>query len=86
MYNGFHSYETTPDMVNVGCEVCHGPGIDHVNYVSGEEMREKPLPPDRSYTIEASQDRCVACHDRDRDATFNYSRNVPLVDHSQVVR
>ena len=27
---GFVGFEETPDMADAGCEVCHGPGYDHV--------------------------------------------------------
>ena len=79
--NGFHSYETTPDMQNVGCEVCHGSGVDHINFMNDEPMMDAKHPPDRSYTLEPSEERCVACHNREHDNNFNYEKKVKLIDH-----
>lgn len=80
--NGFHSYETTPDMQNVGCEVCHGSGIDHINFINGESMAGAHHPPDHSYTLEPAEERCVACHNNDHDDNFVYDVKVKMIDHS----
>ncbi len=82
-FNGFHSYETTPDMVNIQCEVCHGSGIDHVNFVNGEEMGGALRSPEFSYLFEAAEDRCIACHNSEHDDSFEFDTDVKLVDHSE---
>lgn len=57
----------TPDEINVGCEVCHGPGSEHVSWASdsansGNEaryvVRLNYLSPSREMQI------CGRCHDR----------------------
>ncbi len=81
-FNGFHSYEKTPNMVSVGCEVCHGSGADHIAYVNGESMENARAKPDRSYTLAPVVDRCVACHNSRHDPTFDFDEKIGLVDHS----
>lgn len=77
---GFGDLLVTASMTNVQCEVCHGPGEDHIN-----------LPPDlKSKTIygitgqSSSRDvrnLCLGCHDEDNDPHFDFSKDLPPVRH-----
>ena len=62
---GFVSVDKTPELMNAGCEVCHGPGSVHVE--SGD--------PD---DIEARLDikDCMVCHTAERVAAFSFK---PLI-------
>jgi hypothetical protein len=69
-----------PLMTGVQCEVCHGPGDDHV----------KAPPALKAQTIYGITDQCAACiiqgvcatcHDRANDPTFDIEHDLPLVTH-----
>ncbi|NNE07534.1 MAG: hypothetical protein HKN20_03120 [Gemmatimonadetes bacterium] len=83
-FNGFHSYEKTSNMVNVQCEVCHGSGIDHINYVRGEGLSDAIRTRQKAFTLAATEDRCVACHNSEHDQDFFFDTDVKLVDHSRL--
>ncbi len=59
---GFVSYEKTPELGHAGCEVCHGPGSEHVEY-GGDPSLIKRKP---------SLEDCEVCHNEERVGTFNY--------------
>jgi hypothetical protein len=76
-----------PEEVNIGCEVCHGPGSEHVNWANdpanvGFESRytvsPRHLSPSRSSMI------CGRCHDRvlGRGTPLNEE---PLNDQNQML-
>ena len=50
---GFKSFEETPEMANIGCESCHGPGYLHM--ASGGD-------PSRLVSPRPGQERCDDCH------------------------
>lgn len=58
---GFVSVETTPDLKDAGCEVCHGPGSKHAE--SGE-------PEDIKGTLTMAD--CETCHNADRVNSFRF--------------
>ena len=58
---GFRSLEETPDLANVGCESCHGPGSAHAESGSREAIVLRP-----------PQTVCDACHTESRVRAFNY--------------
>jgi len=58
---GFISLEKTPELKDVGCEVCHGPGKLHVE-------TENPADINKEVTI----DLCNECHIEERVNAFRY--------------
>lgn len=62
---GFVSYEETPELSDVGCESCHGPGAAHAEAGEPDLIRRKPDPKE-----------CVVCHSPTRINTFGFK---PLV-------
>lgn len=58
---GFIDYELTPEMAGVQCEVCHGPGSDHV----ASPMAKKTVK-------ESGAALCRQCHIEGQDPGFNY--------------
>lgn len=59
---GFVSFEATPDLADAGCEVCHGPGSQHIgeggdpDYIKGKlELKD-----------------CEVCHNEERVSTFDF--------------
>lgn len=59
---GFVSFEETPHMADAGCEVCHGPGYDHVESGGDPELIKGSL----------TLDDCVTCHNPERVAAFDF--------------
>ncbi|MFH1278861.1 MAG: multiheme c-type cytochrome [Candidatus Eisenbacteria bacterium] len=84
LFNGFHSYEKTPTMINVQCESCHGPGSDHVRWARGEDVSDSDLEPGLKYLFAAIEDRCLDCHDSENDPDFDFAAARPIVDHSRI--
>ncbi len=62
---GFRSIEETPELSNLGCESCHGPGSLHQESEDPEEIIKK-----------VSIEHCVDCHNQERVAAFDFK---PLV-------
>lgn len=59
---GFVSYEKTPELADAGCEVCHGPGYEHVESGGDAELIKGKL----------TMDDCVGCHNAERVQAFNF--------------
>jgi 2',3'-cyclic-nucleotide 2'-phosphodiesterase (5'-nucleotidase family) len=55
-------------MQAVGCEVCHGAGLAHVN-------KPENIKPVRR----ADKKVCLECHTNERDADFNYENKIKLI-------
>jgi len=59
---GFVSYEKTPHLADAGCEVCHGPGFEHVESGGDVGLIKGKL----------TMEDCVDCHNEDRVKSFNF--------------
>jgi hypothetical protein len=62
---GFQDPVKTPELKNAGCEVCHGPGGDHVDSENPKKIRRK-------MTIK----NCEECHTNQRVKSFKFK---PLI-------
>jgi hypothetical protein len=62
---GFVSLDKTPHLKNAGCEVCHGPGAEHIK--SGDPL---------TIIINLSKKDCEVCHISERVKAFKYK---PLI-------
>ena len=62
---GFVSQEETPHLKNAGCEVCHGPGAEHVR--AGDPVK---------IIGKMSKKDCEVCHISERVKAFKYK---PLI-------
>lgn len=62
---GFKSEKDTPNLKDVGCESCHGPGSLHVQSADAMHIKGKLTTAD-----------CETCHSEERVQAFNYK---PLV-------
>ena len=60
---GFVSEEATPDLKNVGCEVCHGPGSRHVESEDAEDILG---------TVDKIKGVCDKCHTSERVEAFSF--------------
>lgn len=72
---GFVSFEETPDLAAVGCERCHGAGLDHM-----QSNGQKKL----GLIGGASKSQlCTQCHDYEQSPTFLYGERWPLIQHGR---
>lgn len=65
---GFLSEVDSPELKNVQCEVCHGPGLRHT---------QAPKP---GFGGEAKQ-ACQKCHVKNHSPNFNYEKYWPKIEH-----
>jgi hypothetical protein len=66
---GFQNLVTTPQLANVQCESCHGPGRDHV------------LSPAKGFGHMATPVGCMQCHTQPNSPDFNFATYWPQVRH-----
>jgi len=85
---GYQSLEETPELINTGCETCHGPGGTHVAAENGTDLAlQEKLRQATVITKAESQDprsgkpHCFSCHDLDNSPAFDFETYWPLVEH-----
>lgn len=62
---GFRSYESTPELADVGCETCHGAGAAHADGGDPSLIRRVP-----------EVEQCQVCHNAERVQDFDFK---PLI-------
>jgi hypothetical protein len=82
---GYWSEEKTPQLVNVGCESCHGPGEAHVAAELGNDkaMRERFRQAMVVTKTESQQRQCFSCHDLDNSPDFDFNSYWPEIEHTE---
>jgi hypothetical protein len=80
MKRGFGDAMATAVLTGVQCEVCHGPGEDHVNAPAA--LKKETI---YGITDQCSfcviQGVCATCHDAKNDPHFDIEKALPLVKH-----
>jgi hypothetical protein len=70
----------TASMTNVQCEVCHGPGADHV--VAPQHLKRQTV---YGLTVQCSgcdvERFCTGCHDPENDPDFDLTAALSRVQH-----
>jgi len=66
---GFQTLITTPQLANVQCEACHGPGRDHT------------LSPAKGYGVMQTPVGCTQCHTMPNSPDFNFETYWPKIKH-----
>ena len=85
---GYESLQKTPQLIDVGCETCHGPGGAHVaaENRSDPELQQKLRKAAVITKAEAADPRsgkqhCFTCHDLDNSPDFDFESSWPLIEH-----
>ena len=68
--NGYHLGDPEEPLANVQCEVCHGPGGDHVKNPRQAHLERSP-----------PESTCLQCHNPQHSDAFVYSEKIRLVQH-----
>jgi 2',3'-cyclic-nucleotide 2'-phosphodiesterase (5'-nucleotidase family) len=67
---GFVNIKATPQLANVQCESCHGPGADHI-----------AQPTAKIYKTPPKNESCLICHDRENSPDFDFAKYWPVIAH-----
>lgn len=80
---GFENKEKTPQLMNTGCEDCHGPGEKHCDVeLAGSDQLKQELRKAMVVTKEYSEkQQCMTCHDIDNSPDFDFKAYWPFVEH-----
>ncbi len=65
---GYIDMELTPELKDVQCEACHGPGRVHSETADPKEL-----------VIEAGEDICRKCHTEGQDKDFDFEKKSKLI-------
>lgn len=66
---GFKSRQTTPNLTDVGCESCHGPGKLHAMNYSKNKMPK------------VGKESCMPCHNTEHSPTFDFDAYWEKIKH-----
>jgi hypothetical protein len=64
---GYIDMELTPELTDVQCEACHGPGKKHAETLSADDIKK------------ATEEVCRKCHTEGQDKDFDYDKKSKLV-------
>lgn len=65
---GFIDIDLTPELIDVQCESCHGPGKTHTTTFSKDDIVGK-----------AGEEVCRECHTEGQDKDFDYEKKSKMV-------
>ena len=81
-------FETTYSIIDVSCEACHGPGKEHVDFVTDEDFdADKYYPAEQHMHLTSGimpkeqVDQCARCHVRRTQITKAFNHQGDFLDH-----
>ena len=75
--------KSTPQLVNVGCESCHGPGSKHIQAELGNNEAEQNRMHEAMLVGPNVKQLCFTCHDLDNSPNFEFEEYYEKIDHSK---
>lgn len=81
--DGFDSELKTPELADVGCESCHGPGERHMALELGDDEAEQEKTRAAMRLGDSVKKTCYACHDGDNSPEFDFDKYYPLIEHAE---
>lgn len=73
--SGYLDLEKTPEMMQQGCENCHGPGAEHVaaenGVVAATDQQIAELREAMKLPLASAKQKCLECHDLDNSPEFH---------------
>lgn len=85
--SGFLGVDVTPDLVNVGCESCHGPGEKHMQAEIGSNLKLQKKYRSALHLDATDKEKmkvfCIQCHDLDNSPKFDYERYYKVIEHHE---
>jgi len=76
---GYVNFESTPQLINVQCESCHGPQINHINQVLSSKSKSS------NYKIKhlpnVTEEICYKCHTSKTDPEFDFNMKYKIIEH-----
>jgi hypothetical protein len=84
--SGFSGQKTTPDLINVGCESCHGPCENHIKAEQGADIKlQEKLRKAIKLSIEDNKAKkiCIECHDGDNSPHFDFKSYWKKIQHKE---
>ncbi len=72
---GFVNIKATPQLANVQCESCHGPGAEHV-----------AKPTAGNYKTPPKNASCLICHDPENSPDFVFEKYWPVIAHTNSIK
>jgi predicted CXXCH cytochrome family protein len=85
-----NTFNTTWTMIDVGCQGCHGPGSNHVEWVNSEKLGNNKKDAYANMGLEVNLkaedanvqlDACARCHSRRNGLRKDYQYGKPLMDY-----
>ncbi|MDR3199262.1 MAG: hypothetical protein LBU34_15450 [Planctomycetaceae bacterium] len=82
--HGFLGEKETPELLNIGCESCHGPGENHIKAEQGSDavFQEKHRKTIR-LPFDAAKKVCIQCHDGDNSPHFDFETYWEKIVHKE---
>ena len=83
--SGYESLKKTPQLINTGCEDCHGPGEKHcsIELGSNEALQKKFRKAMVITKAESKKQQCMTCHDLDNSPDFDFDTYYPQIEHHE---
>ncbi|MDR1962676.1 MAG: hypothetical protein LBQ50_02740, partial [Planctomycetaceae bacterium] len=82
--HGFMGEKETPQLLDVGCESCHGPGENHIQAEQGSDAAfQEKLRKSMRLPLNTAKKVCLQCHDGDNSPHFDFDTYWSKIVHKE---